>query len=199
MCPDCSFITRMFPPMHPWKPQSLWLTATCYHSPCSLLTGLSPLWFRFISQIENETEGTTFWNCLTSKGNHKRYSTALRKMTSTVLLKRGKKTIGSLYAFPRRLFWRRRQPKLSKLSQHFFFDLVRELSGRTSYKDSSQLGCWYIYCLIFSLVCCSQHTVLWVWFPFSWIYSTGEMLLSQAFYCVVCTGFYHFVFLRIFY
>jgi hypothetical protein len=28
--------------------------------------------------------------CLTSKGNRKRYSTALRKMTSTVLLKRGK-------------------------------------------------------------------------------------------------------------
>jgi hypothetical protein len=26
--------------------------------------------------------------CLTSKGNHKRYSTALRKMTSTVLSKR---------------------------------------------------------------------------------------------------------------
>jgi hypothetical protein len=24
--------------------------------------GLSPLWFRFVSQTENETEGTTFWN-----------------------------------------------------------------------------------------------------------------------------------------
>jgi hypothetical protein len=28
--------------------------------------------------------------CLTSKGNHKRYSTALRKITSIVLLKHGK-------------------------------------------------------------------------------------------------------------
>jgi hypothetical protein len=64
--------------------------------------------------------------CLTSKENHKQHSTALRKMTSMVLLKHGK-TMGSLYMFPRGLFWRRWQPKLSKLSQNFFFDLVREL------------------------------------------------------------------------
>jgi hypothetical protein len=31
------------------------------------------------------------------------------------------KMMGSLYTFQRRLFWRRSQPKLSKLSQHFFF------------------------------------------------------------------------------
>jgi hypothetical protein len=37
-------------------------------------------------------------------------------------------TMGSLYTFPRRLFWSRLQPKLSTLSQHFFFDLVRELT-----------------------------------------------------------------------
>jgi hypothetical protein len=42
-----------------------------------------------------------------------------------------KKTMGSLYTFPRRLFGRRWQPKLSKLSQHFFLDLVRELSDST--------------------------------------------------------------------
>jgi hypothetical protein len=30
------------------------------------------------------------------------------------------------------LFWKRWQPKLSKLSQHFFFDLVWELSDNTS-------------------------------------------------------------------
>jgi hypothetical protein len=39
-----------------------------------------------------------------------------------------KKPTGSLYTFPRRLFLRRWQPKLSKLSQHFFSDIVRELS-----------------------------------------------------------------------
>jgi hypothetical protein len=38
------------------------------------------------------------------------------------------KVMGSLYTFPRRLFWRRWQPKLSKLSQNFLFDLVQELS-----------------------------------------------------------------------
>jgi hypothetical protein len=38
------------------------------------------------------------------------------------------KRMGWLYTFPRRLFWRRWQPKLNKLSHHFFFDLVRELS-----------------------------------------------------------------------
>jgi hypothetical protein len=31
-------------------------------------------------------------------------------------LKRGKKTMGLLYTFPRRLLWRKWQPKLSKLS-----------------------------------------------------------------------------------
>jgi hypothetical protein len=41
--------------------------------------------------------------------------------------------MGWLYMFPRRLYWRRWQPKLSKLSQHFFLDLVRELSDSISY------------------------------------------------------------------
>jgi hypothetical protein len=40
-----------------------------------------------------------------------------------------KEMMGSPYTFPRRLFWRRWQPKLTKLSQYFFCDLVRELSG----------------------------------------------------------------------
>jgi hypothetical protein len=37
--------------------------------------------------------------------------------------------MGSLHTFPMRLFWRRWQEKLSKLSQHFFSDQVRELSN----------------------------------------------------------------------
>jgi hypothetical protein len=56
-----SFIMTTRPPTCPWKPQNLWLT-TWLSFPSSLLAGLSPLWFRFVSQIENETEGTTFWN-----------------------------------------------------------------------------------------------------------------------------------------
>jgi hypothetical protein len=45
------------------------------------------------------------------------------------------KTTGSLYTFPRRLFWMRWEPKLSKLSRQFFFDLVQELSDSTSQND----------------------------------------------------------------
>jgi hypothetical protein len=44
----------------------------------------------------------------------------------------------SLYTFSRRLFWRRRQPKLNKLRQHFFFDLLRELPNCTSYNIELQ-------------------------------------------------------------
>jgi hypothetical protein len=47
--------------------------------------------------------------------------------------------MGSLYKFPRRLFWRW-QPKLSKLSQHFFLYLVRELFDSTSYSPIFTVG-----------------------------------------------------------
>jgi hypothetical protein len=43
------------------------------------------------------------------------------------------KTMGSPYTFPRWLFWRRWQPKSSKLSHHFFLDLVQELFNSTLY------------------------------------------------------------------
>jgi hypothetical protein len=44
-----------------------------------------------------------------------------------------KKKKGSLYTFARSPFWKRWQPKLSKLSQHFFFYLVRAFPHSTSY------------------------------------------------------------------
>jgi hypothetical protein len=53
-------------------------------------------------------------------------------MTSTVLLKYGKNDGIAVYV-PKELFRRRWQPKLSKLSHHFFFDLVQEFSDSTSY------------------------------------------------------------------
>jgi hypothetical protein len=109
------YITITCPPTHPWKPQNLWLTTT-------RLSFL--LCFRFVFQIENEV----LKQCLTSKGNNKRYSTALREMTSMVLLKREEKQLDHCITFLRRPFWRRWQPKLSKLSQHFFFDLVQGTS-----------------------------------------------------------------------
>jgi hypothetical protein len=78
--------------------------------------------------------------CLTSKGNRKRYSTALRKTTSTVLLK-SEKAMELLYTFPRRLFWRRWQPILSKFRQNVFFDLVREISDSNSYTTTIMICC----------------------------------------------------------
>jgi hypothetical protein len=50
--------------------------------------------------------------CLTFKGNRKRYSTALRKITSTMLLTLRRKDGIAVY-IPKRVFWRRWQPKLS--------------------------------------------------------------------------------------
>jgi hypothetical protein len=44
------------------------------------------------------------------------------------------KTMRSLYTFPRRQF-SRWQSKLGKLSLHFFFNLVQELSDSTSYRE----------------------------------------------------------------
>jgi hypothetical protein len=67
------------------------------------------------------------------------------------------KTTGLLYTFPRRLFWRRWQPKSSKLSQYFFFDLVRKLSNIILYNnlhDGRYLllisSTWY-FCFTFSM------------------------------------------------
>jgi hypothetical protein len=84
------------------------------HPPYSL--DLAPCDFTFVSWIENKTEGT-FWNSVW-------HPKGIASGTSTVLLK-CEKMMGSLYMFPRRLFWRRWQPKLSYAS--VFFDLVREL------------------------------------------------------------------------
>jgi hypothetical protein len=52
---------------------------------------------------------------------------SIKENGSTALLKRGK-NMGSLHVFQRRLFCRKWQPKSSKLSPHFFPDLVWEIS-----------------------------------------------------------------------
>jgi hypothetical protein len=80
-------------PTRPWKPQSLWLNQHGYHSPSSLLAGLSSLWLRFVFHIEDETEGT-FWNSVW----HPKGIASGTRQHSTVLLRRGK-TTGSLYTF----------------------------------------------------------------------------------------------------
>jgi hypothetical protein len=50
-------------------------------------------------------------------------------MTSTALLKRGKSDGIALYV--PKIILKEMAPKLGKLSQHFFLDLVQELSNRT--------------------------------------------------------------------
>jgi hypothetical protein len=49
------------------------------------------------------------------------------KMTSMILLKHRKDNGIAVY-LPKGTMLKEMQPKLSKLSQHFFFDLVQELS-----------------------------------------------------------------------
>jgi hypothetical protein len=66
--------------------------------------------------------------CLTSIGTHKYYSTALRKMTSTVFLKRGK-NYGIAVHVPNETTVKEMAAILGKLSQHFFLVLVQKLSG----------------------------------------------------------------------
>jgi hypothetical protein len=96
--PHCSFIITTRPPTRPRKPQSLWLTITWLSFP---ILPTRRTWSLVISLCSTNWK----WNwrddvseqCLTSKGNCKPYSTVLRKMTSTVLLKRWKNYGISVY------------------------------------------------------------------------------------------------------
>jgi hypothetical protein len=54
------------------------------------LLDLAPSGFALFPKLKMKLKGRRFETVSASKGNHKRYSTALRKMTSTVLLKHGK-------------------------------------------------------------------------------------------------------------
>jgi hypothetical protein len=44
--------------------------------------------------------------------------------TVSDILRESQQYMTALHTFPSRLFWRKWQPELSKLSQHFFYDLV---------------------------------------------------------------------------
>jgi hypothetical protein len=92
-----SFLTTMRLATHPWKPQSLW-TATGYHSPSSLLARHShPVISLCFPNLKRTWRDDVLKPCLTSKGNHNRHSTTLRKMTSTVLFKCGKNNRIAVY------------------------------------------------------------------------------------------------------
>jgi hypothetical protein len=90
-------------PPHTLKPHSLWLTTTWLSFPilptCQTYPPVISLCFQ---NWKRNWRDDVLKQCLTSAGNQKWYSTALRKMTSTMLLKHEKKTVGSWYMFPRR-------------------------------------------------------------------------------------------------
>jgi hypothetical protein len=58
------------------------------HPPCSL--DLAPCDFALFPKLKRNLRDDVLKQCLTSKGYRKRYLTALRKVTFTVLLKHGK-------------------------------------------------------------------------------------------------------------
>jgi hypothetical protein len=89
-----SFITTTRPPAHTSLKTTEFLTndnmVIVPHLPYS--PDLAPCDFALFSKLKMKLKGRddVLKQCLTSKGNRKRYSTAFRTMTSTVLLKRGK-------------------------------------------------------------------------------------------------------------
>jgi hypothetical protein len=130
--PHCSLITTTRPPTRPWKPQ--WVTnnnvVIVPHTPYS--PDLAPCDFVLFPKLKMKLKGRRFESVWHTKG----IATGTRQHWGKWLprcFRSVEKIMGSLYTFPMRLFWKRWQPKLSKLSQHFFFDLVRKLSDRISY------------------------------------------------------------------
>jgi hypothetical protein len=55
------------------------------------LPDLAPFDFALFPKLKIKLKAQRFESVVTSKGNHKRYLTSLRKMTSTVFMKREKK------------------------------------------------------------------------------------------------------------
>jgi hypothetical protein len=86
--------------------------------------------------------------CLTFKGNHKWYSTELRQMTSTVLLKHGKND-GIAGYVPKETILEEMEVKIELVKPAcFFFNLVWELSDSTLYMYT---GC-YTFCILFQIL-----------------------------------------------
>jgi hypothetical protein len=75
--------------------------------------------FSFVSQIENETEGTTFWNSVWQPKGIASGTQYYYGMTSTALLNCGKKDGIAVYD-PKETILKEMVTKI-KLSQHFFF------------------------------------------------------------------------------
>jgi hypothetical protein len=100
--------------------------------------------------------GDILKQCLTSKGNHKRYSISFRKITSMVLLKH-RRNDGITVYIPKETILKEMAAKIEHVKPVFLFYLVPELSNITSYgnlHDGRYLllisSAWYS-CFIFSM------------------------------------------------
>jgi hypothetical protein len=127
-------ITKTCPPKCPWNPQFVTNNNLVIIPHPPYRQDLALCDFALFLKLKMKLKGQRFETVSDIQRESQVYLTALRKMTSTVLLKCGKKRWDT---FSKRLFWRRWQTKLSKLSQHFF--LVRELSSSTSYQIVSRI------------------------------------------------------------
>jgi hypothetical protein len=128
----CSLITTAHLPTHPSAPQEFVTNNMVIVSHPPYSADLGPCDFA-VSQIENETEGMMFWNSIwhpkgIANSTWQHWGKWLPRHSWSM-----KKWIGSLYLFPRRLFWKRWQTKLSMLSQHLLFWPSLGTSGYTSY------------------------------------------------------------------
>jgi hypothetical protein len=95
------------------------------------LLDLAPCDFAFLLKLKMKLKGQHFETVSDIQRYSKWYSTALRKMTSTVLAKHGKNNRITVYILKEPIL--KATAARIKLSQHFFFDLVQELSNSISY------------------------------------------------------------------
>jgi hypothetical protein len=93
----------------------------------------------FVSKIEKEIERTIFWNCLDiQRGLLAVLDSIKENDLHGAFLKHGKPNGLAVY-LPKETILKEITAKI-KLSQHFYFDLVQELSNRTFYWH---IGFWW--------------------------------------------------------
>jgi hypothetical protein len=84
------------------------------------LPDVAPCDFALFPKLKMKLKGDILKQCLTSKGNCERYLTALRKMTSTVLLKRGK-IDGITVFFLKKTIFKEMAAKIEEVKPAFLF------------------------------------------------------------------------------
>jgi hypothetical protein len=138
------------------------------------LLDLAPCDF-VVSQIKNETEEMMFWNSI---WHPKGFASGTQQHWGKWLpwcswLKHRKNEGISVYV--PRLFWKGWQTKLSKLSQHFFVDLIREHSN-APHIVFAQGNPYTEHCVKHSTASCQYHPGHWRHHK----HSTQHVLLSEG-------------------